>query len=121
MKRLAQARGWVVADTPATRLRGLLGLDRLCSGEAIVLWPCAAVHTFGMRFAIDVVFVDRSLRVCAVRPNVPARRFAAHWRAWAVIELASGEAARIGLAPGVPVSALDVDHRTTSLTLSMEP
>ena len=47
-----------VADTRATRRRGLLGRDGLAAGSALMLTPCNAVHTVGMRFAIDIVFVD---------------------------------------------------------------
>ncbi len=48
-----------IAGTRKSRRRGLLGRDRLDEASAMLLAPCTAVHTAGMRFAIDVVFVDR--------------------------------------------------------------
>ena len=59
-----------IADTRATRRRGLLGRDRLAPGSALVISPCLAVHTAFMRFAIDVVFLDRDDRVVKVSPEV---------------------------------------------------
>ena len=51
-----------IADTSATRRRGLLGRDGLDPSAALIIVPCSSVHTFFMRFAIDVVFVDRGGR-----------------------------------------------------------
>lgn len=100
LEAIATRRGWTWAGSPATRLRGLLGRDGLEPDAAIVLWPCAAVHTFGMRFAIDVVFLDRRLRVCDVRQDLRPGRMAWHWRACAVIETGAGRAAALGLVAG---------------------
>jgi uncharacterized membrane protein (UPF0127 family) len=58
------------------------------------------VHTFFMRFPIDIVFVRRNGQVITVKPNVPAYRIAASLRAFAVIEMAAGGAARADLRPG---------------------
>ena len=59
-----------VADSPLTRLRGLLGRDGLESGEGLLLRPASAVHTYFMRFPIDVVFLDRSLVVVGISDSV---------------------------------------------------
>jgi hypothetical protein len=66
-----------VADTHWTRLRGLLGLaeDDFRNGSGLWITPCKGVHTLGMGFAIDVVFLDAGLRVIAVRPQVRPWRF----------------------------------------------
>ena len=53
----------VVADTPVTRMRGLLGRSELEPGEGMLIRPTNSVHMFFMRFAIDVVFVDREMAV----------------------------------------------------------
>jgi len=78
------------ADTFWARAKGLLGVRHLDAGQALWLAPCRAVHTCGMRMAIDVVFLDahdQILRVCApLRPN----RSAWCWRAHSVVELAAG-------------------------------
>ena len=73
-----------------TRRRGLLGRDGLPDGTALVIAPSNAVHTFFMRFAIDVIFVGRDGRVMKVRTGVPARRLLVSLRAFCVIETAVG-------------------------------
>ena len=90
----------VVADRPHTRLRGLLGRRDLPAGEGLLLRPSPSVHTWFMRFPIDVVFLDADLRVLGVVPEVGPWRMAARRGARAVLELPSGEAARRSLAPG---------------------
>lgn len=71
------------------RLLGLAGLDREAAGAGLLIPRCAAVHTFGMRFALDLVFLDRDGRPCSVRLALPPRRLAADRRAAAVLELPS--------------------------------
>jgi uncharacterized membrane protein (UPF0127 family) len=75
-----------------SRRRGLLGRDGLAEGAALIIAPCQAIHTFRMRFPIDVVFADRQGLVVGVRSNVGARRLAGAWRAFATIELPAGAA-----------------------------
>jgi len=89
-----------VARTPFTRMRGLLGRRRLDPGEGLLLEPAGSIHTFFMRFPIDVVFLDREQRVVRVASSVAPWRAAAARKARAVLELAAGEAARVGLVPG---------------------
>ena len=82
-------------------MRGLLGRDGLDSGEGLLLKPCGSVHTFFMRFPIDVVFLDRELEVVAVSAEVRPWRAARARGAKAALELAAGEAARRGIGRGV--------------------
>jgi uncharacterized protein len=93
-----------IAVDSASRRKGLLGRDGLAESTGIVIAPTNAVHTFFMRFPIDIVFVTRTGRVLKVRSAVPARRIAIALRAFAVVELAAGCAARVGLRPGDIVS-----------------
>jgi uncharacterized membrane protein (UPF0127 family) len=79
-----------VASHAAKRNKGLLGRDGLEPGEGLWIVPCEAVHTFGMRFSIDLVYVDRSRRVRKVRSSVPPWRMSACLSAHSVVELASG-------------------------------
>lgn len=81
-----------VAGDSASRRKGLLGRERLDPGEAIVIAPCQGVHTFGMRFAIDIVAVARDGLVIKIRSHVPRRRIVIALKAFAIIELASGSA-----------------------------
>jgi len=89
-----------LANTRATRRRGLLGRDGLASGAALVLTPCNAVHTIGMRFAIDVVFVDSRGLVRKIVHNLPPWRMAISPLSRATIELAAGELASEDLRVG---------------------
>jgi len=73
-----------------SRKRGLLGRDSLDAGTALLIAPCSSVHTFFMRFPIDVIFVDRSGRVRKTYAAMPARRIAFAWGGFVAIELAAG-------------------------------
>ena len=81
-------------------MRGLLGRSGLESGEGLLLRPASSVHTFFMRFAIDVVFLGRDGEVLKVAKRVPPWRTAAARGAKAVVELAAGEAGRRGIRVG---------------------
>ena len=80
-----------IADTRSSRRRGLLGRDCLEASSALVISPCFSVHTAFMRFAIDVVFVDRNGTVVKIVRDLAPWRIAAAWRAHRVIELPAGE------------------------------
>jgi uncharacterized membrane protein (UPF0127 family) len=84
----------------AARKRGLLGRDAMPEDTAFVIAPSNAVHTFFMRFPIDLVFADRSGRVVKVRHDVRPWRVSGALGAFAVIELGAGSAATAGLVPG---------------------
>jgi len=90
-----------IADKPWGRMRGLLGRSSLDPGEGLLLKPCGSVHMFFMRFPIDVVFLDRELSVVAVRPELAPWRTAGARGAKVTLELAAGEAARLGIRPGM--------------------
>jgi uncharacterized membrane protein (UPF0127 family) len=90
----------VVADTPFSRLRGLLGRRSLRAGEALLLRPSPSIHTFFMRFAIDVVFLDADLRVLRVVEALKPWRAAGCRKARSVLELGAGEAAARGIRLG---------------------
>ena len=79
-----------VAVTRSARRRGLLGRARLAVSDAMVLAPCAAVHTMFMQFAIDVVFVDKEGRVVRLVRDLSPWRMAVAPFAHAVVELPVG-------------------------------
>ena len=83
-----------LADTPRARRTGLLKRDCLNPGQGLWIFPTQAIHTFGMRFPIDVVFIDRQLRVKRVYHRLaPYRLTSLVWAAQSVIELPSGSLA----------------------------
>lgn len=83
----------------ADKRRGLLGHTGLAEGEGLVI-PTFAVHTFSMKFPIDVIFVRRDGTVVKIRAAMPAGRMAMKLGAYAVVELGAGEAERRGLKVG---------------------
>jgi uncharacterized protein len=89
-----------LADSPVARMRGLLGRDGLEQGEGLLLQPASSIHTFFMRFPIDVVFLDRALVVLGIEDGIVPWRAASQRGAKAVLELPAGESSRRGLAVG---------------------
>jgi uncharacterized membrane protein (UPF0127 family) len=89
-----------VAETPLTRLRGLLGRKGLRPDEGLLIRPTSAIHTCFMRFPIDAVFLDRNLVVVGVVSDLRPWRMAARRGAKAVLELAAGESRRRGITLG---------------------
>jgi uncharacterized membrane protein (UPF0127 family) len=79
-----------VADCGPRRRKGLLGRKCLSPGEGLWIIPCEAVHTFGMQFPIDVVFLDRKNQVVKTRSNVRPGRLSACLSARSVVELPWG-------------------------------
>src|SRR5438270_13733423 len=90
-----------LARDPFTRMKGLLGRRSLPPGHGLLLQPAGSIHTFFMRFPIDAVFLDGERRVLKVAAWVQPWRTAAGKRARAVLELAAGEAERLGVKPGI--------------------
>ena len=83
------------------RMRGLLGRSTFAQGDALVITPCNAIHTFFMKFPIDAVFLDRRGRVVsAVAELRPWRATRLHLRAAQVVELPAGTIARTGTRVG---------------------
>lgn len=102
--------GSVVADRVLTafdskaRKKGLLGCDGLPAGSALIIAPSNAVHTWFMRFSIDIVFVARNGRVLKVRAAVRPWRVTGALRGFAVIELPAGTLERSQTLPGDTLS-----------------
>jgi uncharacterized membrane protein (UPF0127 family) len=88
-----------LADTVAKRNIGLLRHTRLAPGDGLLI-PTQAVHTFGMKFPIDVIFLSRKKRVLKIRPNMVRRRVSISLRAHWVLELPAGKLAETGTLVG---------------------
>jgi uncharacterized protein len=78
----------------AERSRGLARLDELPSGWGLHILHCRSIHTFWMRFPLDLIWLDRDGQVVKVTRNVKPRRQAACLRARTVVEVNAGEADR---------------------------
>ena len=89
------------AASMLTRMRGLLGRAELPANRGLWITPCPSIHMFFMRFAIDVVFLDRDLKVVRVFDTVRPWGTARGGRgAKSALELPPGTAARCGIVPG---------------------
>lgn len=93
-----------IAASYRARRRGLLGRDGI--GGALLITPTNSVHTFGMRFAIDVAYLDRSFTVLDVVTMRPGRLGMIRLRGRHVLEAESGAMAGWGLRPGVRVTVV---------------
>ena len=83
-----------LANSPWRRMKGLLGRDRLPAGEGLVIQPCQSVHTWFMRFPIDVLHVDGQGIVRRILHSLPPNRLGPIvWQGRLVIELPAGVAA----------------------------
>lgn len=89
--RLPDLSNFPVAGSFRSRLLGLAWRPRSLAGPGLLIPRCASVHTFGMRFALDVYFLDRAGRVLSVRRQVPPRRVLWCRGAAAVLEIPAGE------------------------------
>jgi uncharacterized membrane protein (UPF0127 family) len=92
-----------VADTHWTRLRGLLGLrsSDFRNGSGLWIVPCHGVHTLGMGFPIDVIYLDRAMTVVHIQRELRPWRFApVRTQAATVLELPCSTAAETGTAVG---------------------
>jgi hypothetical protein len=93
-----------LADTSETRRVGLLKHARLDPGAGLWIVPCESVHTFFMKFPIDLVYLDKQRKVRKVRHAVPAWRLSACLTAHSILELPAGTAEKSGTLPGDELS-----------------
>jgi uncharacterized membrane protein (UPF0127 family) len=88
-----------VADSFRSRLLGLAWRERSQAGPGLLIPRCSSVHTFGMRFELDVYFLDRSGRVLSARRRVPPRRVLWCRGAAAVLEIPVGKGGEFSRLP----------------------
>lgn len=85
----------MIADSFLLRLRGLMGQNRLPKATGLLLSPCNSVHMCFMRFAIDVVYLDKEYKIIKIVKNLrPWSGLSMCRTAWAALEMTSGEADR---------------------------
>ena len=90
-KNIALAKNAKLADNPLKRIKGLLGKSNMAQDEALIIRPCNAVHTFFMRFSIDVVFVNSANKIVKIIHDMaPFRISSIYWQACFVIEFPAG-------------------------------
>ena len=89
-----------IANTSARRRTGLLKHTALDPGDGLWIVPSEGVHTFGMKFAIDVLFLDKKRRVKKMRPNMVRGRIAFSLLSHSTLELPAGTIAETGTQAG---------------------
>jgi uncharacterized membrane protein (UPF0127 family) len=99
-----------VAESTRERTVGLLGREGLADDEGLWIAPCNSIHTWFMRFAIDVVFLDREDRVLRVAACVPPFRMRLHRHACSVVELPAGRAATVGIVAGERLASVSIER-----------
>jgi uncharacterized membrane protein (UPF0127 family) len=104
----------LVASTRRARRRGLARLDRLASGHALLLERCRSVHTVGMRFALDLLWIDAAGALVRFDAAVAPRRFRGCRHARAAIECNAGEGERFALALAEPPAIAAAGSPTAS-------
>lgn len=98
-----------MADNFITRSVGLLSRKSISSDEALVIKPCCSIHTFFMRFAIDVLFVEKNGEIAALYENVqPWRILPIHLKSYYVIELAALQISAKNISVG---ETIDIDFQ----------
>lgn len=91
----------MIADSFLLRLRGLMGQNRLPKATGLLLAPCNSVHMCFMRFAIDVIYLDKEYEIIKIVNNLrPWLGLSMCRSAWATLEMTAGEADRCGLEVG---------------------
>ncbi len=90
-RRFVLGREVAVAAGFRARLLGLSRIDREAAGSGLLLPRCSSVHTFGMRFELDLVFLDGDGEALEIRPAVPPRRLRRHPGAAAVLEIPAAQ------------------------------
>ena len=89
-----------LADTSEKRRTGLLKHDRLAPGQGLWIVPCESVHSFFMKFAIDLVYLDRNKKVRKIRHRMVPWRVSACLSAHSILELPAGALAASGTLAG---------------------
>lgn len=100
-------RVWKAANA-YERMRGLLGRPPLATGEGLLIEQCRMVHTMGMHYALDLVFLDAGGFIRKMVSNVPPLRMAGAFSARSTLELSAGALAALGLQLGEPLTWREV-------------
>lgn len=94
-----------LANNFFTRLQGLLFSSSLPTGQGLLLTPCKSIHSIGMIYPIDAIFLNEELRVVAVEQNFqPWQMSPVHWQARSCLELPAGTIAKTGTVSGDQLS-----------------
>ena len=89
------------ASSPFSRMKGLLGVEALSPGEGLWICPCNSIHSLGMAFEFDALFLNGGMRVVALYRRFRKNRLSRiYWNARGVLELPGGTIERTGTEVG---------------------
>jgi uncharacterized protein len=103
-----------VADTSEKRRTGLLKHDHLDPGQGLWIVPCESVHSFFMKFAIDLIYLDRNKKVRKVRHRMVPWRVSACLTAHSILELPAGVVAASGTQAGDQLEVVNQESEVRS-------
>jgi uncharacterized protein len=110
-----------LADAWLSRLRGMLGQPAPASGEGLLLTPCRSAHMYGMRFPLDIAFLDDQRTVVAVYHSLPpGSRTRFHRSAVHALELPAGTLIGTGTTVGDVLAWVDAPAHAREVQRSME-
>ncbi len=89
-----------IAESYFDRLRGLLGRPALKGNQGLLIRPCSSIHTLGMAYSLDVVFLDSEMNIIKLSPAVRPSRVRVAGKAQSVLELSGGTIDRMGMKVG---------------------
>ena len=89
-----------IADSLTSRARGLLFTPPLKKSEGMLITPCNSVHTMGMNYILDIVFIDKKGYVVKVVKNLSPLRMTMKYTAASTLELISNESSRLNIEVG---------------------
>jgi len=87
-------------ETLKERLGGLLVKNKLAEKEGLWLTSCSAIHTCGMKYSLDLIYVDRHDRICGISANIKPWRMSLCLKATATIEVIAGSISQFGIREG---------------------
>ncbi len=94
------------------RMRGLLGTENLPEGEGLWISPCRGIHSIGMKYVFDALFIDASMKVIGAYKRFPRNRISKLFPSAAgVIELPAGTIARTGTRVGDEIAFREKSSR----------
>lgn len=97
-----------VADSFKDRFKGLIGKESIRSDEALFFDKCSSVHMFGMRFAIDVIYLNRQSEVIKIVSKLSPWSFSLFPKASSLIEVRAGQCQKLGLEVGETLTLKEV-------------
>ncbi|MFA5039173.1 MAG: DUF192 domain-containing protein [Candidatus Omnitrophota bacterium] len=89
-----------IAETWRSRSKGLLGRRGLGKGEGLLITPCNSIHTFFMKFPIDVLFLDKNMKIVKITPSMGPWRLSGSLRGYQVLEIEHGASNNMGISVG---------------------